>query len=338
VRAAGRRGPARKRGSRAEAVLGVDLGASKVAAALVDPRGDPLARAVRLVRTSAGPSAVLEDVVEAVRECLRGSSRPAVAAGIGVAGQVDSTTGVVRFAPNLAWRDVPLGSRLSKAIGVPVVVANDVRAATVGEWRSGAGRDCSELVCVFVGTGIGGSVVSGGRLLGGCANAAGEIGHTTVVAGGRPCHCPNRGCLEAYAGGWAIAERAREACASEAAAGRWLVERAGGLEAITAATVADGYRESDPLATRLVTETGEYLSAGVVGIVNAYNPCRLLLGGGVLDHLHRALLPVVRRSVRERCQPPAARSVEIRRAALGPDAGVIGAAWLARERHAGASA
>jgi glucokinase len=320
------------------AVLGVDLGATKVAAALVGPGDEPTARAVRLVRASAGPAAVLEDVVEAIRECLRDSSRTAVAAGIGVAGQVDSATGMVRFAPNLAWRNVPLGDRLSKAVGVPVVVANDVRAATVGEWRSGAGRDCSELVCVFVGTGIGGSVVSGGRLLAGCANAAGEIGHMTLVAGGRPCHCPNRGCLEAYAGGWAIGDRARELSAAEPVAGRWLIERAGALEAITAATVADGYRESDPLATRIVTETAEYLAAGVVGIVNAYNPCRLLLGGGVLDHLHRALLPVVRRSVRERCQPPAARSVEVRRAALGPDAGVIGAAWLARERHAGTSA
>jgi glucokinase len=314
--------------------VGVDLGATKVASALVGADGRVLRRSYRLIRAAEGPSAVVEDVVSGVRACLD-AGRPAPSGlGIGVAGQVDADTGVVRFAPNLAWRNVRLAEALSRDLEMPVTVANDVRAATVGEWRFGAGRGCGELVCVFVGTGIGGSIVSGGRLLAGCANAAGEIGHMTLVAGGRRCHCPNVGCLEAYAGGWAIAERAREAALEDPRAGERLVERAGTADAISAATVSELARAGDALARRIVDETAEFLAAGMVAVVNAFNPCRLLLGGGVVRNLPPGIVAVAREAVRRRCQPPAARAARVREAALGADAGVIGAAWLARERGA----
>ncbi len=192
--------------------VGVDLGGTKVEAALVDAEGHVVtSRRHPTDSKTKGPQRVIADIVACVGECLGEGVRNAGALGVGVAGQIDAATGTVRFAPNLGWRDVPLRAELERTLRLPVVVVNDVRAATFGEWAHGAGKGVNDLVCLFIGTGIGGGVVSGGQLLEGCCNMAGELGHMTIVAGGRPCHCPNRGCLEAYVGGWSIAERAQDA-------------------------------------------------------------------------------------------------------------------------------
>jgi glucokinase len=243
-------------------------------------------------------------------------------------------TGVVHFAPNLRWENVPLRAELERALGLPVAVTNDVRAATWGEWRCGAGAGVADLVVLFVGTGIGGGVVSGGRMLVGHSNTAGEVGHTTVVANGRQCHCRNRGCLEAYAGGWAIGERAQQAAQADPAAGATLVALAGGLDGITAGTVSAAYGRGDALARRLVEEVGAYLGAGAVSLVNAFNPARLVLGGGVIDGLPD-LLPIIERDVREHALPTAVDGLEVVAAALGNQAPAIGAAALAREAGLG---
>lgn len=156
---------------------------------------------------------------------------------------------------------------LEKELNLPVLVTNDVRAATYGEWHYGAGKGSDDLVCVFVGTGIGGGVVSGGRLLEGCNNAAGELGHITIVTNGRKCHCRNYGCLEAYAGGWAIAERAKEAVKAKPKLGRTIIEMAGSIEQISALTVTQAYEKRELLAIDIVEETARYLAVGLVGIV-----------------------------------------------------------------------
>ena len=171
----------------------------------------------------------------------------------------------------------------------------------------------------------------GGQLLEGCNNTAGELGHTTLVAEGRRCRCQNLGCLEAYAGGWAIAERAREAVSAQPKEGKKLKSLAGEAENITAATVCVAYREGDLLSKRLVEETGQYLGAGVVGIVNAFNPCLLVLGGGVIEGMPE-LIGIVEDVVRKRTLKPGAEKLKIAKTALGVNAGVIGAAALARNR------
>ncbi len=251
--------------------------------------------------------------------------------GIGVAGQVDAAAGSMLFAPDLGWRDVPLRAELERTLRLPVVVVNDVRAATFGEWAHGAGKGVNNLVCLFVGTGIGGGVVSGGQLLEACCNMAGELGHMTIVAGGRPCHCPNRGCLEAYVGGWAVAERAQEAIRVDPKSGRALVALAGSLEKITTAIIAQAYREGDSFARHLIDETGRYLVAGVVGIVNALNPSVLILGGGVIEGLSE-LIQVLNADVRSRALGAAVEHLRIVKSTLGDNAGVIGAAALARKK------
>jgi len=197
-----------------------------------------------------------------------------------VAGQVDPRSGAVRFSPNLGWRDEPFGEDLRRALGVPVVVTNDVRAATWGEWLHGAGKGIDDLVCLFVGTGVGGGVVSGGRVLVGCTNTAGELGHLAVALQGPPCRCGNRGCLEALAGGWAIAQRAKRGSPPTLRRLFPAREGRGAAGEVSAAVVAQGQEAGDPLARQIIDEAVEALVAGMVSLVNAFNPCRFILGGG----------------------------------------------------------
>jgi glucokinase len=308
--------------------LGVDLGGTKVKTALVDTRGRIVAVDTHSTHPERGSDGVIVDVLACVKGCLGKARRDAAALGIGVAGQVD-VHGVVRYAPNLRWRDVPLRERLEANLELPVVVVNDVRAATIGEWRFGSGGNVDDLVVLFIGTGIGGGVVSGGRLLQGCSNTGGELGHMTVDVNGRKCHCPNRGCLEAYAGGWAIAERAQEAVRTDPAAGASLSTLAGGVDQITAFNVSQAYRGGDALARRLIAETGQYLAAGIVGLVNAFNPCLIVLGGGVIAGVPE-LVPQVEAFTRQYALLAAVEPLQFAVAALGSEAPVIGAATAAQ--------
>jgi len=308
--------------------LGVDLGGTKVETALVDARGKILSSHRYPTQAEKGADRIIADVVACVNQCLSKGGEEAQALGIGIAAQVNQS-GVVLSSPNLGWKDVPLKAMLEEKLKLPVFVINDVRAASWGEWHFGAGRGVDDLVVVFVGTGIGGGVVSGGRMLEGCSNTAGEIGHSTLIVEGRNCHCPNKGCLEAYAGGWAIAERAQEAIRNDPEAGENLVSLAGSIENITATIVTQAYREGDSLAFQLIRETAQYLSAGLVSVVNAFNPCLLVLGGGVIEGLPE-MVKTVEAFIRKKGLKPAVEKLKLVKAELGNEAGFVGAAVMAQ--------
>ena len=309
--------------------IGVDLGGTKVEVAQVDTAGRVLQRLRQSTDVKDGLAAVEAEIVAAVRKLEEHAGGRPAGIGVGVAGQIEATTGVVRFAPNLGWHEAPLQADLSQALKLPVAVINDVRAATWGEWLHGAGQGCNDLVCLFVGTGIGGGVVSGGQMLAGCSNAAGELGHVTVDLHGPPCHCGNRGCLEALASGWAIARQARQAIAADPAAGAFLLNMAGGQpDAVTAKIVAQAAQQGDPLAGQLKDEVARALIAGAVGLVNAFNPCRLILGGGVIEGLPE-LVQRVDEGVRQLALAAASAPLQVVPAHLHNDAGVVGAAALA---------
>jgi glucokinase len=310
--------------------LGVDLGGTKLAVAVVDVEGKVLHRLRRATDVGGGAEAVRRQIVEAARELQRRCrGRRWTGVGLGVAGQIDPKGGRVRFAPNLGWEDVSLGVELQEELSLPVMVTNDVRAATLGEWLFGAGRDCPDLVCLFVGTGIGGGVVSGGAILSGCSNTAAELGHITVDIHGPPCRCGNRGCLEALAGGWAIAERARREAAEDPEHAAALLQLAGGhAERITTALVAERFHQGDPLAGRLFDAASEALIAGATSLVNAFNPCRLILGGGVMGGMPQ-LVARIEEGVRQRALSAATACLKVLPAGLGDRAGMVGAGALA---------
>lgn len=308
--------------------LGIDLGGTKVKTALVDSKGKILSSHKYPTNPEKGVDGVIEDILKCIDGCLGDNIQRAEALGIGIAAQVDLKGNVIN-APNLRWHNIPLKKILEEKLRLPVFVLNDVNAATWGEWRYGSGKNVSDLVVIFVGTGVGGGVISGSKMVIGCNNSGGELGHITIVLDGRQCHCPNKGCLEAYAGGWAIAERAQKAVRVNTQNGKQLISLAGTIENITAKTVGDAYYKKDPLSIQLIEETIQYLAAGIVSIVNAFNPCILILGGGVIEGMPK-LISEIEKIAKEKALESSLVDLKITKAALGGDAGVIGAAIFAQ--------
>ncbi len=310
-------------------VIGADLGGTKFIAGLVTPDGRILTRHRATVPTSREFDAVVESVARTIESCyVPGSERPQ-AVGIGVAGQVDPASGIVHHAPNLRWKDVPFGPRLSARLGIPVVVANDAHTITIGEWRFGAGRGHDHLLCLCIGTGVGGGVIADGELLRGATHAAGEVGHTVLVVHGRPCHCPSRGCLEAYVGGWAIEERVREAARERPEEAAALLARCGGIERLTPLAVEQAARDGERFAREFLDRVAEEFAAGLVGLVNAFNPETVIVTGKIAEGFPEFILRG-REAVRTSCQPPAS-TARVLPSWLGADAGILGAASLARD-------
>jgi glucokinase len=315
-----------------DCAIGVDLGGTKIEVALVDGAGNILNKLKLATQVTGGLRAIEQEIAGAVHELMQGAARQPLGLGVGVAGQIDPTGALVRFAPNLNWHDAPLQADLHRQQKLPVALLNDVRAATWAEWLFGAGHGCADLICLFVGTGIGGGVVSGGRMLDGSSNSAGELGHMTVDLHGPTCHCGNQGCLEALAGGWAIARRAREAVAADPRAGAFLNQRVNNQsEALSAELVASAAHTGDPLACQIVAEVADALTAGAVGLINGFNPSRLILGGGVIEGLPE-LVKRIDQGVRKRALQIAVENLEVLPAQLHNNAGVIGSAAFAMRK------
>jgi len=252
---------------------------------------------------------------------------PALALGVACAGQIDPVTGAVIYAPNLGWRDVPLAARLKEAFRIPVVVENDVRAAAWGEFVTGAAGRGRSLVAIFVGTGVGSGAVLDGTLWRGAGNAAGEVGHTQVVADGLPCRCGRHGCLEQYVSGSGF-QRRLAAAVQGGRHGR-LVEMYGGdASRLTAMDVYTAAQAGDTLAHELWSDAVRYLTMATANYVTLVNPDVLVLGGGVIETVP-ALFDAVAEAVPELTTLVAGRSLRIERARLGDLSGLIGAAALA---------
>jgi glucokinase len=310
--------------------IGIDLGGTKIEVALVSEAGKIHDRLRTTTESGQGHDAVMNRITETVNKLLaQNQDIIPIAIGIGVAGQITKKTGVVLYSPNLKWKDVKLQEELKNKLKKPVAVCNDVRAAGWGEWLYGAGKGCDDLVCVFVGTGIGGSIVSGGQMLEGSCNSAGEIGHTTIDLHGPVCHCGNKGCFEALAGGWAIQRDAQDAATKNKDDGKMLIDLAGGdIHAITAKTVAEAAKKNNPLAQQLIDNLVDALIAGSVTIVNFLSPARLIFGGGIIEGMPE-LLDRVEKGIKKNALKAATDSLEVLPAKLHNDSGVIGAAALA---------
>jgi len=308
--------------------IGVDIGGTKVAAGVVDAEGRVVARARRLT-PGRDPRAVEATIAEVVR-VLR-ADHEVVAVGIGAAGFVDADRARVLFAPHLAWRNEPLRDAVAEVLGLPVVVENDANAAAWAEWRFGAGRGETHLVCVTLGTGIGGGILMDGAVQRGRHGMAGEFGHMVVVPDGHRCECGNRGCLEQYASGNVLGREARELARAGSPVTMPLMERVGGdIEALVGPLITEAAQDGDPCAIELFEEVGRWLGIGLANLAAALDPGLFVIGGGVSDAGELLLRPAresFRRTLTGRGFRPEPR---ILAAALGPEAGMVGAADLAR--------
>ena len=330
---------------RASFDIGIDLGGTNIKTGLVDGAGRVRARRVLLTRAASGPTQALKRVSAVIAE-LR-ERRRVVSVGIGIAGLVDHTAGIVRVPPNLpGWNGTPVKRTLERLTGLPVYCANDANAVALGEWLHGAGRGCQHMICVTLGTGVGGGIVTNGRLLLGANHAAGEIGHTAIFADGLPCLCGHNGCVERYIGARYVEDRARKRVRAQlkrlkdhknqtslfpgikAEGPSLMFEFAKGDTArITMREIGRAARAGDRLALTLVEEVGDYLGAALANAVELLDPERIVIGGGV-SRIGRPLLKAVRKSVFRRTQALPGRKLDIVFSELGIDAGIVGASRL----------
>lgn len=313
-----------------EICIGIDIGGTKIAIGLVDKKGKVIDEVVFPTHPTKEYEIVKNDLISHIKSILKKKKHSVSGIGVGIAGQIDTENGNVIFAPNLFWNDVPLQKDLQKAFkDLSIVLVNDVRAATIGEWLFGAGKKSDNFACLFIGTGIGGGIVSHGELLTGVSNTAGEFGHMPINFNGRQCTCGAHGCLESYAGGWAIAKRAKDLIEEDKKFGHLIIKLADGkIENITAKHVVEAFFEGDPLAKLIMDEVTEALILGVTAIVHAFNPERLIMAGGVILGLPD-LIEWVEEGVKARGLKAATSHLKILPALLKENAGIIGAAALA---------
>ena len=303
-------------------MLGLDIGGTKIAAGVVDPEGGVHGFVSAPTEPARGPDDGLARLYELGRSAVTGSGASwdeIEGVGIGCGGPLDSEGGVLIAPLHLdGWEGVPIVELASAVLARPTVLDNDATAAAAGEHRYGAGRGIRNMVYVTVSTGVGGGVVLDGRLHRGPTGNGGELGHVTVDWHGRVCRgCGRRGCLEAYASGTSIAERAQEA----------------GMAGATAADVVTGARAGEEPASRVWAETCEALACGIVSIANLFDPELVVIGGGV-SRAGEQLLGPVRELVQAQAIEHAGHQVEVVLAALGDAVGVVGAAAIAYERIA----
>lgn len=309
------------------ATLGIDLGGTNVRAAVVDGQGTIVAE-VKRPHGGGTPEEVIAVITEVTREVLaKVPLLPVYGVGVGIAAQLDDVNGVVEVAPNLGWRNVPFASLLSEKLGRKVVLLNDLSAAAWGEYRGGAGRGAQELLVVFVGTGVGAAIITGGELYRGSTGVAAELGHVKLVPGGRRCGCAEAGCVEAYAGGNALRDQLREALHEARGTGlSELVERSG--RPLEGSLLEVAAQAGEPLSQLILQRAGALLGLAVANQVTMLNPSRLILGGGTLHHV-----PSLRRGIVAGVQAYASRSslagLAIVDAQLGDRSGLVGAALLA---------
>ncbi len=253
------------------------------------------------------------------------------AVGIGAAGWIANDRATVLFSPHLAWRNEPLRDALSDRIGSPVIVENDANAAAWAEYRFGAAQGSRVAVCVTLGTGIGGGLIIDGSVYRGAYGVGAEYGHMSVVPDGRRCACGNRGCWEMYASGRALARDARELADVSPVAAHRLLELAGGhFDGLSGPIVTQAAREGDPAAVEIYTSMGQWLGRGLANLAAVLDPDVFVIGGGVSAAGDLLIVPareMFRGSLTGRGFRPVA---DVLPAALGPDAGLVGAADLAR--------
>lgn len=316
---------------REQFIVGIDLGGTNIAAGAMPTDGTrEIAMRMAPTRAEEGSDAVVERIVRMVEDVIdqtraeTGADRSDfLGVGIGSPGPLDRLRGLVIVTPNLGWRDFPLRDEVGSRVNLPATLDNDANCATLGEWWCGAARGGRNVVGMTIGTGIGGGLILDGKLYHGASDAAGEIGHTTIDSTGRRCKCGNYGCLEAYASGPAIAERAREVLEGHTESILPAMVD-GDVRRITAQTVFEASKKGDPVALEVVRDTAHFLGVGIATLINVFNPDIVVVAGGVTQ-AGEILFEPMRAEVRRRAFKSSVDACKIVPGALPLSAGVVGA-------------
>ena len=309
--------------------LGVDLGGTNIASAVVTEKGELLGRSSIPTGLPDSPEHIAERIAESCRQAVSAtgcSLEDIESIGIGTPGITNIEEGVVEYSCNLDFNDTPLSALVEDLMHRPVLLENDANAAALGEYIAGSGKDADSLVAITLGTGVGGGVVINNRLLTGFNFAGGEIGHFVIVEDGEPCNCGRKGCFEAYCSATALIRQTRRAMEANPDSLMWQVARA--LDQVDGRTVFDAMLLGDKTATEVFQTYVKHLACGLASVINIFQPEVLCVGGGICNQGETLLGPVRELVEQEDYARHARHRTRIVRAALGNDAGIIGAALL----------
>ncbi|MBL7071692.1 MAG: ROK family protein [Candidatus Omnitrophica bacterium] len=312
-------------------VVGVDVGGTHTKLALLDLRGRILAKDSFLTRAYKK-----EEIVKAISDASAGliakrglKKKDILGIGIGVPGLVDFKKGLVFYFVNIpAWKDVPLKKKIEKATGLTTFVDNDVKVMALGEIAYGAGKGRSNVICMTLGTGVGGALIIDGKMRRGASLVAGEIGHIPINENGARCNCGGAGCLEAYVGREYFLDNIRRELKSGAKSlVRVMVKNR--LSRIQPEIMMDAALKGDAFAKRKWEEMGTHIGSALVGVVNFINPGIIIIGGGIAE-AERFIFGAIRKTIAKRAMKVQGKAVKVLKAKLGNDAGVIGAAEMVK--------
>lgn len=302
-------------------VLSVDLGGTRTKIALVSLSGRVFSRTRISTRSYASNrQRLINAILDSCRVLLINNKlgiSDIYGMGIGVPGPVDFAKGIIDFLPNIPhWKKVPLKAIIQKRLKIPVFLDNDVNLIALAEWKFGAGQGCRDILCITLGTGVGGGLILDGRIFRGASFSAGEVGHIPINEKGPRCNCGGVACLETYVGNRVITKIARKIFKDPAIT----------LEEVSRLAL----ERKDRRAIKLWEQVGEKIGIALCGVVNLINPGKIIIGGG-LSNAGRYVFSAIRRTLEQRALPVSARAVKVVKAGLGDDAGPIGAMLLVKQ-------
>lgn len=307
--------------------VGIDIGGTKIAGALVDESGQIL-REARVATPDGGGDSIVEAVVALVEEVSAGE--PVIGVGVAAAGFIDAEQANILYAPNLSWRNYPFKAKLEALLSYPVIIENDANAAGWAEFRYGAGRGTTNMTMLTIGTGVGGAVIADSKMLRGGFGIGGELGHIRVVPNGRLCGCGAHGCIEQYGSGTALLRSARELADSPSEAGSRLRELRDAAGELKGEQVYQAILEGDAGALGLLEELGSWLGQTIASISAVLDPEVVVIGGGV-SAAGELLLEPIRKAYLANMPARGFRpELQLKVAEFVNDAGVVGAADLVR--------
>ncbi|ERL64853.1 ROK family protein [Schleiferilactobacillus shenzhenensis] len=312
---------------------GIDLGGTNAKVALYDEQMQQIGEKRAPSRSTESADVILENLANLLNRLLRetGTDRADLAAmGIGVPGLMDVHAGISHYLANFPqWRDVPVVQWFEKRLGIPVVLDNDVRMNTYGEWYEGAAKGVQNAILLTLGTGVGAGIILQGQMLYGTTDSAGELGHMSIDPNGRPCNCGNIGCWERYVSATGLIQTAQEAIAKAPTSvlAKWQADG----QPLTGKMVSLAYDKGDAVAHEVMDQTGVWLGVGLVSIINVFNPQRIIIGGGMAAAGQRLLAPAQAYIQAHALRQPLG-AVKIVEAQLGDSAGMVGAAVRGRSK------
>ncbi len=309
--------------------IGIDLGGTNIVAGVVSEDFKIVATAKCKTNLPRPADEIMADMVKVTHEAVKAAGLTMDdidAVGVGSPGACNAETGVVEYANNLGFVNVPMRATLEKALGKPVSVENDANAAAYGEFVAGAGRGKKNLVCITLGTGVGGGVIIDGKIFAGHNYFGAELGHAVIMVGGEPCSCGRKGCWEAYASATALIRQTRQAMEANKDSKMWQI--AGSLENVNGRTAFDAMREGDAAGKQVVDNYIYYIGVGLGNMINIFQPEVVCIGGGICHEGETLMAPLRKIVAGEQYQFESDKKAQLCTAQLGNDAGIIGAAYL----------